>query len=355
MTRRTAARPRWRAVRLQPLQINWTHSFAGAVYYGIGRTNNLGVGESLLLSAFAALYWEPVVEWREVFSVNDTTVTVSAPSRPASPSISSRTISLTRQNPVSRVLGFIHPLIGLHAVLDPASPPAPPRADAPRLRGLPRAGRRDHRLTVCLRHRHLYRASGCVRGSPSPRGMPRRGRSAGRGGRCSRAPPISTWTLTAGWSGSSTSSAGRSSTVGSSARGGLPGGRLHPRPGLRVHPLSQGAGARLRCVGVVPLGLRHPGGPGTPATSTRSFTSSGRCTRVTGAARGGGSPGGWRPTRTSRLVNAYALNEYAADHDISGMKSTHVVLRLLLRVRGQPSRRASRPGSARSPSARRRP
>ena len=56
-------------------EINWTHAYAGAVYYSIGRINNLGVGESFLLSAFASLYWEVVVEWREVFSVNDTIVT----------------------------------------------------------------------------------------------------------------------------------------------------------------------------------------------------------------------------------------------------------------------------------------
>ena len=43
--------------------------------YSIGRVNNLGVKESFLLSAFESMYWEAVVEWREVFSVNDTIVT----------------------------------------------------------------------------------------------------------------------------------------------------------------------------------------------------------------------------------------------------------------------------------------
>jgi hypothetical protein len=106
-------------------EINWTHAYAGAVYYSIGRINNLGVGESFLLSAFASLYWEAVVEWREVFSVNDTMMTDFGALSIGEPWYQLSRYLLSRQSPAARVLGFIHPLNGLHWVLDPASRPRP--------------------------------------------------------------------------------------------------------------------------------------------------------------------------------------------------------------------------------------
>lgn len=106
-------------------QINWTHAYAGAVYYALGRTNNLGVGESFLLAFFESLYWELVVEWREVFSVNDTIVTDFGALSIGEPWFQLSRYLLTREDPVARVLGFINPVLGLHAALDPASRPRP--------------------------------------------------------------------------------------------------------------------------------------------------------------------------------------------------------------------------------------
>ena len=106
-------------------EINWTHAYAGAVYYNIGRANNLGVGESFLLAALESLYWETVVEWREVFSVNDTIVTDFGALSIGEPWYQISRYLLSRQSPVARVLGFINPLMGLHSVFDPASRPRP--------------------------------------------------------------------------------------------------------------------------------------------------------------------------------------------------------------------------------------
>lgn len=106
-------------------ETNWTHAYAGGIYYSLGRINNLGVKESFLLAAFASLYWESVVEWREVFSVNDTIFTDFGALSIGEPWYQLARYLATRPSPVTRALGFIHPLMGLHSVLDPASRPAP--------------------------------------------------------------------------------------------------------------------------------------------------------------------------------------------------------------------------------------
>jgi len=51
--------------------LNWSHALAGALYYEIARTNNLDVLESFLFTTAGSMYWEYVVEWRNVVSIND--------------------------------------------------------------------------------------------------------------------------------------------------------------------------------------------------------------------------------------------------------------------------------------------
>lgn len=106
-------------------ETNWTHAYAGGIYYSLGRINNLGVKESFLLAAFASLYWESVVEWREVFSVNDTIFTDFGALSVGEPWYQLARYLTTRPDPVTRAFGFIHPLLGLQTALDPASRPPP--------------------------------------------------------------------------------------------------------------------------------------------------------------------------------------------------------------------------------------
>jgi hypothetical protein len=54
---------------------NWTHGISGALYYNFARTNNLNVFESSLFATVTSFYWEMVVEWREVVSINDSIFT----------------------------------------------------------------------------------------------------------------------------------------------------------------------------------------------------------------------------------------------------------------------------------------
>lgn len=50
---------------------NWTHSMAGAIYYNYARANRLNPLESFLYTFGASYFWEFVIEFREVVSIND--------------------------------------------------------------------------------------------------------------------------------------------------------------------------------------------------------------------------------------------------------------------------------------------
>ena len=290
------------------------------------------------------------MEWREVFSVNDTIVTDFGGLSIGEPWYQLSHYLLTRQNPAARVLGFIHPLNGLHAVFDPASLPRPPRA-----RLSPGTGSTSRSAQPPPTHTTLptpapSRASGCGRGSPFP-GVHRAGNGAlaGVGGafehlQYQRRPPRRHGP------GTRRLQRGRLLRQGRAQRGGgFPGERLHPRHRLRVHPLSQGAGDQTTTrggSGSARETICTWRTPATSATSTRSFTSSGRSTRGTGAARprrhlGVGSLSGLRAGQRLRAERLLGGSRHLRHEDDAA------VLRLLLRVRGQPQgapRGQRRPG-----------
>jgi hypothetical protein len=102
---------------------NSGHALAGGMYYTLGRINNLGVGDSLLLAALESVYWEAVVEWREVFSINDTLMTTFGALSIGEPWYQLARYLATRPEPAVRALSLIHPLLGVHSLLDPATTP----------------------------------------------------------------------------------------------------------------------------------------------------------------------------------------------------------------------------------------
>lgn len=55
---------------------NWGHALSGAIYYNAYRTNYLSWSRSLLYTTLTSLYWELLVEWREVISINDNIFTI---------------------------------------------------------------------------------------------------------------------------------------------------------------------------------------------------------------------------------------------------------------------------------------
>jgi hypothetical protein len=50
---------------------NWTHSLAGAIYYNYARSNHFNPGASFAITLASSYFWEFVVEFREVVSIND--------------------------------------------------------------------------------------------------------------------------------------------------------------------------------------------------------------------------------------------------------------------------------------------
>lgn len=50
---------------------NFSHGPNGAIFYNFARTNNLTVGESYLFAITSSLFWEYVVEYKEIVSIND--------------------------------------------------------------------------------------------------------------------------------------------------------------------------------------------------------------------------------------------------------------------------------------------
>lgn len=90
--------------------LNWSHALAGALYYEIARTNNLNVLESFLFTTAGSMYWEYIVEWRNVVSINDNIF-----SAVGGISIGEAWFQLGRyfrgrKGTLNAVLGFINPL-----------------------------------------------------------------------------------------------------------------------------------------------------------------------------------------------------------------------------------------------------
>lgn len=91
--------------------LNWSHSMAGAVYYQFARSNNISWLGSWALCMFGAEWWEHVAEWREVISINDVIVTGVGGYPIGESWFQLGKFLCTSDNPVFRLLGFINPAI----------------------------------------------------------------------------------------------------------------------------------------------------------------------------------------------------------------------------------------------------
>ena len=59
------------------LRLNWTHAWSGALYYNWARTNRLSPFNSFLFASGGSLIWEYIAEWREISSINDHVFTMA--------------------------------------------------------------------------------------------------------------------------------------------------------------------------------------------------------------------------------------------------------------------------------------
>jgi hypothetical protein len=101
-------------------QFNWSHSMAGAMYYNYARVNRLNVLESTLFSFGASYFWEFIVEFKEVVSINDVIGTpMGGPSIGEALYHVSRVIRDQPPTVLNRVAGFFtNPIMSLNYWLD---------------------------------------------------------------------------------------------------------------------------------------------------------------------------------------------------------------------------------------------
>jgi hypothetical protein len=119
-------------------QTNWTHAGAGAIYYNFARANNLTWAESFLFNTAVSLYWEYLVEWREVVSVNDNIWTALG-GVPIGEALFQTSRFISRRPGVFNkiIAGLLNPILTFNQWLD-------------RKKGIPYTGRQDevHRFRL---------------------------------------------------------------------------------------------------------------------------------------------------------------------------------------------------------------
>jgi hypothetical protein len=98
--------------------LNWTHAFAGVLYYNFARTNHLSWPQSFLYSLGGSLWWEYVAEWREVISLNDNIMTSAGGYAAGEAWFQLGKYFIGRNGFFNRLLSFIDPLMKLNHWLD---------------------------------------------------------------------------------------------------------------------------------------------------------------------------------------------------------------------------------------------
>jgi hypothetical protein len=99
--------------------LNWTHAFAGVLYYQFGRTNNLSWPKSFLFSLGGSLWWEYMAEWREVISVNDNIMTSTGGYAAGEAWFQLGKFFIGRKGILNRILSFaVNPVLKFNHWLD---------------------------------------------------------------------------------------------------------------------------------------------------------------------------------------------------------------------------------------------
>ena len=101
---------------------NWTHVFAGVLYYQFARSNYWAWEQSLLASTVSSAFYEYVSEWREVISINDMFNTSFGAYELGEPVFQITDYFHHQKSPVLRALGFLNPINELNHWLDRKKP-----------------------------------------------------------------------------------------------------------------------------------------------------------------------------------------------------------------------------------------
>ncbi len=98
--------------------LNWTHAFAGVLYYNCARTNHLSWPQSFLFATGGSLWWEYIAEWREVISINDNIFTSFAGYSAGEAWFQLGKYFIGRPGLFNGILSFIDPLMKLNSWID---------------------------------------------------------------------------------------------------------------------------------------------------------------------------------------------------------------------------------------------
>jgi hypothetical protein len=124
-------------------KLNWTHSLAGGIYYQFGRANYKSWFQSWLMACAGSTFWEGLVEWKEVISLNDQIMTGIGGFATGEPWYQIGEYLSHQPSFLLRALGWINPAIKVNSWLD--------RKDAA-TRDYIQPAWHDFGLTVGVRH-----------------------------------------------------------------------------------------------------------------------------------------------------------------------------------------------------------
>jgi len=106
---------------------NWGHGVSGAIYYNTFRTNYHSWSRSLLFASLASFYWELLVEWREVISINDNIFTTIGGFPVGEVLFQTGSFLQSRTSPFARIFGgLLNPILAFNRWLDRKRPFADP-------------------------------------------------------------------------------------------------------------------------------------------------------------------------------------------------------------------------------------
>lgn len=102
--------------------LNWTHALAGMLYYEFARANNLSWLQSLVFSFGGSLYWEYIVEWREIISINDNIMTAVGGFSLGETWFQMGRYFYNSNNQLGRLMSWLNPYIKINGWLDRKKP-----------------------------------------------------------------------------------------------------------------------------------------------------------------------------------------------------------------------------------------
>jgi len=98
---------------------NFSHGPNGAIFYNIARTNQLSVGTSYLYALVTSLFWEYVVEYKEIVSLNDNLFNLFCGYSMGEPLFQLGKYLSNQPSKVAKILGYIfNPVLAVNNWLD---------------------------------------------------------------------------------------------------------------------------------------------------------------------------------------------------------------------------------------------